>query len=73
MCDSLAVDASANEIIPSLNAPKKVKLAMPTTMAGIVGMTANEKLSDFEIDPKHFLIFVAVLLIVAKVFHILIA
>ncbi len=52
---------------------KKVKLAMPTTMAGIVGMTANEKLSDFEIDPKHFLIFVAVLLIVAKVFHILIA
>ena len=52
---------------------KKLKVAMPTTMAGIVGINANEKLSDFEIDPKHFLIFVAILLIIAKIFHILIA
>ena len=51
---------------------KKVKVSMPTTMAGIVGMSANEKLSDIEIEAKHFLIFVAVLLIVAKVFHLLI-
>ncbi len=46
---------------------------MPTTMAGIVGLSADEKLSDIEIDPTKFLMFVVALIIVAKLFHILIA
>ncbi len=52
---------------------KKFKVSMPTTMAGIVGLSPDEKLSDIQIDAKAFLMFVAILLIVAKVFHIIIA
>ena len=53
-------------------AVKKVKMAMPTTMAGIVGLSPDEKLSDFEIDPKLFLIAIAFLVIIAKLSHLLI-
>ena len=50
-----------------------MKVAMPNTMAGIVGLSSDEKLSDFEIEAKHFILFVVVLLVVAKLFHIIVA
>lgn len=51
---------------------KKVSMPAPTSQAGIVGLSANEKLSDIEIDPKIFLAGVVILLVIAKIFHIVI-
>lgn len=52
---------------------KRVKMAMPTQTAGIVGLSADERLGNIEIDPKTFLIGVVILLILAKLSHIFIA
>ncbi len=44
----------------------KKNLAMPYTVAGIVGMSPDEELEGIKIRPEHFLIFTILLLIVAK-------
>lgn len=51
---------------------KKVKVGMPITMAGIVGLSPDEKLSNVEIDPKLFMGLVVALLVIAKIFHVIV-
>jgi len=48
---------------------KKRNVGMPPTMAGIVGLSPDEKLSGVGIDAKLFLIFTALLAVLIRVFH----
>ncbi len=52
---------------------KKRTLGMPATMAGIVGLSPDEKLSGVGVDAKLFLILTVILAVAIRVFHQLIA
>jgi len=51
-----------------MNMAKK-KLFMPQTMAGIVGISADEELEGLKIEPMHFLVFVLFILLISKVLN----
>ncbi len=46
---------------------KRTNLSMPMTSAGIVGMSADMELSGIKMDPRSFIIAVAVLVAVIKI------
>ena len=46
---------------------KRTNLSMPMTSAGIVGLSADMELSGVKMDPRNFVIAVAILVAVIKI------
>ena len=46
---------------------KRTNLSMPMTSAGIVGLSADMELSGIKMDPRNFVIAVAILVAVIKI------
>lgn len=46
---------------------KRTNISMPMTSAGIVGMSADMELSGIKMDPRSFVIGVAVLVAIIKI------
>ncbi|MFA5049728.1 MAG: hypothetical protein WC501_01845 [Candidatus Micrarchaeia archaeon] len=46
---------------------KRESVSMPSTNAGILGISANERLSGIQMDPKTIVIGIVVLIVLIKV------
>ncbi len=46
---------------------KKQKIAMPTTMAGILGFNPNDEIGGIKVEPKTFVIGVIVFIVLIKI------
>ncbi len=48
---------------------KRQKIAMPTTMAGILGLSPDEEVGGIKIEPKTFLVGTLIFIFIIKVLH----
>ncbi len=48
---------------------KRQKIAMPTTMAGILGLSPDEEVGGIKIEPKTFLVATLIFIFIIKVLH----
>lgn len=48
---------------------KRQKISMPTTMAGIVGLSPDGEIGGIKIEPKTFLVGILILIFIIKILH----